>query len=77
MDPNPNQRIHVKTNEAQTNKGKLKMANGSRPPKHPRSGSPSVPRQPPPQVPQLRNDLHIQRYNPFQGAKYSCGRRID
>ena len=77
MDPNPNRRVHVKTTATQMNKGKSKMDGGSRPPKRPRFGSPSVPRQPPPQMPQLRNDLHIQRYNPFQRAKYSCGRQID
>ena len=31
----------------------------------------------PPQTPQLRNDLQIQRYDLFQDFKYVCGKQVD
>ena len=77
MDPNPNRRVHVKTTTALTNKGKSNMASGSCPPKHPRSDSPSVPHQAPPEAPQFWNDLQKSWFELLQGTKYSCGRQVN
>ena len=39
--------------------------------------APKRPRSIPQQAPQLRNNLHVQRYNLFQGSKYICGRQVE
>ena len=76
MDPKQIKRGRIKLTAGSNAKGRPvanTVATTRQAPKRPRMASSSAP----PQTPQLRNDLQIQRYNHFQGSKCVCGRQVD